>query len=165
MHTQPFVPVDFILPEALEAQNFRLRMLTVNDLVKDYDAVMSSAEHLKQTGFGGDWPTGLTLEQNLIDLGWHQKEFQNRTSFAFTVVDLDESRIIGCIYIYPTLKDGYDAVVVLWTRPPEQVDYINEDILRKTIKDWLKSDWPFQSPAYPGGELSWEAFDQLAEKS
>lgn len=38
--TSPFVPADFRVPERLETREFRLRMLTVNDVVKDYDAVV-----------------------------------------------------------------------------------------------------------------------------
>ena len=43
------VPDDFDVSEVLEHPRFRLRMLSVNDLVKDYDAVMSSVEHLRTT--------------------------------------------------------------------------------------------------------------------
>ena len=43
------VHVDFEVPEVLETDEFRLRMLTVKDLEKDYDAVMSSVGHLKET--------------------------------------------------------------------------------------------------------------------
>jgi hypothetical protein len=114
-----FVPDDFHIPAGLETIEFRLRMLTVNDVVKDFEAVVTSAEHLKQVFPGGAWPDGLTLEQNLIDLGWHQKEFQNRTSFAYTVVDPSDSRVLGCVYVYPARKRGYDAVVYLWARQSE----------------------------------------------
>jgi hypothetical protein len=40
--------------------------------------VTTSAEHVKTVWPGGSWPDGLTLKQNLIDLGWHEKEFQLR---------------------------------------------------------------------------------------
>src|SRR5574340_743038 len=90
----PFVPRDYEVPKSLETGEFRLRMLTVNDVVKDYDAVMSSVDHCKTVWPGSKWPSGLTLEQNLIDLGWHQKEFQTRRSFAYTVVHPDESRVV-----------------------------------------------------------------------
>jgi hypothetical protein len=101
-----FVPKDFEVPDVLQNEHFRIRMLTVNDVVKDYDAVMTSITHLREMFYPTwDWPTeDLTLEQNLIDLGWHQKEFQMRSSFAYTVVSLDESRVIGAIYIDPTKK-------------------------------------------------------------
>lgn len=74
---------NFQVPQKLETDKFRLRMLTVNDVVKDYDAVMTSIDHL-QGIFGprSSWPSSdLTFEQDLIDLGWHQKEFQRKTSF------------------------------------------------------------------------------------
>ena len=58
----PFVPKEFKVPEKLETKEFRLRMLTVNDVVKDYDAVMTSVEHLKTVWPGGSWPEGLTFE-------------------------------------------------------------------------------------------------------
>ena len=65
----PLVPDGFTVPAGLETGRFRLRMLTVRDVVADFEAIRDRAP-------------GLTLEQNLIDLGWHQKEFQTRRSFA-----------------------------------------------------------------------------------
>ena len=97
----PFVDEDFEVPEELVTGDFRLRMLTVNDVVKDCDAVMASRPNLLRL-FPGSWPEGLTLEANLIDLGWHQKEFMRRTSFTYTVVSLDGAKVLGCVYIHPT---------------------------------------------------------------
>ena len=89
-----------------ETKDFRIRNLTINDVVKDYDAVMSSIEHLRGVlGPSRVWPSAdLTFEQDLIDLGWHQKEFQIRSSFTYTVMSLDESKCLGCVYIYPSEK-------------------------------------------------------------
>jgi len=160
----PFVPEDFTVPAVLETPTYRLRMLTVNDVVKDYDAVMSSEKHIQAIGRPGmTWPTGLTFEEDLIDLGWHQKEFINRTSFAYTVVTLDESRVIGCLYINPTRKEGADAAVFLWTRPPEQLDFLDEDKLRADVRAWLKETWPFEKPVFPGTDISWEDWSALPE--
>ncbi len=92
--------LDFEVPEKLETEEIRLRMLTVNDLVKDYDAVMSSVEHLKSTFrviWEESWPEGLTLEEDLIDLGWHQREFTLGFSFAYTVMSLEVSVCLGCV--------------------------------------------------------------------
>ena len=57
MLVKPLVPDHFDVPELKESEDFRLRMLTVNDVVKDYDAVMSSVERLT-TVFGDNsgWP-------------------------------------------------------------------------------------------------------------
>jgi len=161
----PFVPADFDIPEALETESYRLRMLTVNDVVKDYDAVISSVEHIRSVWRPeSSWPTSdLSLEQDLIDLGWHQGEFERRRSFAYTVVTLDESRVIGCVYIRPTRKAGYDALIELWTRPPEQTDLVDEDRLRAVVKAWLRQEWLFENPAFPGADISWEEWRNIEE--
>jgi hypothetical protein len=49
------------------------------------------------------------LEQDLIDLGWHQKEFQRRSSFDYAVMSLDETRLLGCVHVDPPEKASYDA--------------------------------------------------------
>lgn len=156
----PFVPTDFAVPVKLETDEFRLRMLTVNDVVKDYDAVISSTEHCKTIWPGLDWPVGLTLEQNLIDLGWHQKEFQLRRSFAYTVVNLSESTVLGCVYIEPTKRVAYDAVIFLWARQSELASGL-EDRLYKAVKDWVATVWPFTSVAFPGRDIAWEAWKAI----
>lgn len=162
MSIKPFVPVDFAVPPTLETDEFRLRMLTVNDVVKDYDAVMTSVAHCK-TIWGGRWPEGLTLEQNLIDLGWHQKEFQTRRSFAYTVVQPNEARVLGCAYILPTRKRGFDAEVYLWARQSELAGGL-EDRLYAAIGGWVASKWPFKSVAYPGRGIPWNAWRAIEDE-
>ena len=158
--SHPFVDGDFVVPQQLETDEFRLRMLTVNDVVKDYDAVMSSADHLVAIWPGSGWPDGLTLEQNLIDLGWHQKEFQSRRSFAYTVVTLDETRVIGCVYINPTRKRGYDAEVYLWAR--ESAIGSRPDMeLYDAVNKWLEENWPFENMAFPGREIDWDVWNSV----
>ena len=158
------VPNTFEVPYALETRAFRLRMLTVNDVVKDFDAVMSSAEELYDFWPQTIWPKGLTIEQNLIDLGWHQKEFQRRSSFTYTVVELDESRIIGCVYIYPCLKASFDAQVHFWTRPSVQIPNVEPGLLEHTVKDWLREVWPLRAPAFPGLDIPWDEWNALPER-
>jgi hypothetical protein len=157
-----FVPKEYQVPATLETMEFRLRMLTVNDVVKDYDAVVTSSEHCK-TIWGGKWPEGLTLEQNLIDLGWHQKEFQTRRSFAYTVVRLDEARVLGCVYILPTRKRGYDAEVYLWARQSELAGGL-EERLYAAVKSWVQTKWPFTAVAFPGREISLEAWRAIPDE-
>ncbi|MBU6450885.1 MAG: GNAT family N-acetyltransferase [Cyanobacteria bacterium REEB67] len=146
----PFVSSSFEVPASLEADKFKLRMLTVNDVVKDFDAVMSSAAQLKGL-FGGasPWPDGLTIEQNLIDLGWHQKEFQKRSSFAYTVMAPDESRCLGCVYIYPSSSSVFDAEVRLWARSSDYAGGLECELFQ-AVKQWIETEWPFSSVAFPG---------------
>jgi hypothetical protein len=155
-----FVPPDFNVPASLETSEFLLRMLTVNDVVKDYDAVITSIEHCKTIWPGGNWPEDLTLEQNLIDLGWHQKEFQTRRSFAYTVVRLNASAVLGCVYIMPTRKHGFDAEVYLWARQSE-IDSGLEDRLYAAVQEWVAGNWPFSAVAYPGRSISWQEWRNI----
>jgi hypothetical protein len=159
----PFVESEFKVPEKLETREFRLRMLTVNDVVKDYDAVMSSVEQLKNVWPDSDWPDGLTLEQNLIDLGWHQGEFQNRTSFTYTVVALDEAKVVGCVYLYPTRKRGYDAEVYLWAREAA-LGSPQDSSLFEAVDEWLAAEWPFENVAFPGREIEWESWNAIPDE-
>ena len=160
-YSQPLVPKDFVVPAVLANQYFRVRMLTVNDVVKDYDAVMTSIDHLKEVWPGSGWPSReLTLEQDLIDLGWHQKEFQRRSSFAYTIVTLDESEVVGCLYINPSAKAGYDAEVYMWVRT-SVLHKGYDKILFDTVKQWIVKDWPFKKVAYPGRDISWKEWESL----
>ena len=153
----PFVPTDFAVPEKLETKELRLRMLTINDVVKDFDAVMSSVDHCKTIWPGGTWPDGLTLEQNLIDLGWHQKEFQTRRSFAYTVENPSGCTVLGCVYIVPARKREYDAAVYLWARQSELAGGL-EERLYAVVKDWIAKEWPFRSVAFPGRDIAWDSW-------
>jgi len=157
---KPFVPSNFKVPEKLETDKFRLRMLKVTDVVKDYDAVMTSVEHL-QGIFGprSKWPTkDLTFEQDLIDLGWHQKEFQTRSSFTYTVMNLDESQCLGCMYIFHPTKEEFDTEVYMWARESAQ-DL--DALLYETVRKWISEEWPFKKVAYPGREISWGEWNKL----
>ncbi|MEM7207244.1 MAG: GNAT family N-acetyltransferase [Pseudomonadota bacterium] len=144
------------MPAVLETDRIRLRPLTIHDVVKDYDAVMSSEHRLKHVfRENGDWPTGLTLEQNMIELGWHQTEFNERTSFAYTVVTHDESRVLGCVYFYPTAKSKYDVQITMWVRESEANTGLDEHLFN-SVRGWVENVWPFANPAYPGRLISWK---------
>ena len=72
------VQADVEVPAGLEHERFRLRMLTVDDVVKDFDALTSRVDHTGEP----QPPFVPTVAQNLVDLGWHQKEFELRRSFS-----------------------------------------------------------------------------------
>ena len=157
-----FIPTAYVIPEVLETDRFRLRMLTVKDVKLDYDAVMTSIEHLQKTkpfGPNHKWPAkDLSFEQDLIDLGWHQKEFQKKSSFAFTVMSLDETECLGCLYIYPSDNPNYDVIIIMWVRQSEIPNGLDK-ILFSNVKKWIQEKWPFKKVAYPGREVNWDKFE------
>jgi hypothetical protein len=155
------VPVNTIVSKGVSTDRYNIRMLTINDLVKDYDAVMSSVDRLKGVfGPNDNWPNELTLEENLIDLGWHQKEFKIKSSFAFTVMSIDESKCLGCVYINPSSKVSFDAEIIMWVRQSEALSDLDSNLFA-TIKKWITTDWWFTSVAFPGREITWENWEQL----
>ena len=151
----PFLPPGFVPPARVETARFRMRSITIHDAFKDYDAVMSSREHLwRRFGEVWGWPApDLTLEQNIVDLGWHQKEFQLRSSFDYAVMSLDESRLLGCVYVDPPHLDGTGADVWYWARASELSSGLDEE-LGAFLRRWLATAWPFAAVAINGERVT-----------
>jgi hypothetical protein len=160
-----FLPATFEVPELLEHDRFRLRPITAGDLERDYDAVTSSQEQLwRQFGRAWGWPPAdLTLEQDLKDLRWHEEEFQRRSSFDYAVISNDGARLLGCVYVDPAEKAGYDAEVWLWVRTSE-LDAGLDAELYATVRRWIQERWPFDRVAYPGRELPLDRYDALPDR-
>src|SRR5205823_11596297 len=127
----------FVAPTGLERERLRLRMLSVDDIVKDFDAICVRVVHegSSQLLFVP------TVVANLGDLGWHQKEFELRRSFAYTVVAPDESRVLGCAYVSPS--ETHDARVRMWVRRGAWEDGL-DPLLEAALRDWLVRELPFQ---------------------
>ena len=131
------VPADFDVPPGLEHERFRLRMLTIDDVVQDFDAICDRVDHE-----GTQRPPFVpTVAENLVDLGWHQKEFALRRSFAYTVVAPDEGRVLGCVYLNPS--ETHDAQVKLWVRSDAFADGLDA-VLESEVREWVATRWPFE---------------------
>lgn len=158
----PFLPKDFKVPERAETEEFIIRHITIHDVVKDYEAVMTSRDYLWSLfGEAWGWPTAdLSFEQDLIDLGWHQKEGQLRKAFDFAVFNKDESKLMGCLYLDPPEKKGYDVDVYYWIRSMENQQNLEERLFA-FAQEWIKTNWPFDKPAFPGRLISWKDWDLL----
>ena len=149
MYSRPIVPKDFIVPEEFKDSEFTLKPLTIRNVIKDYDAVMSSVGHLKGLMDDSGWPDRLTIEENLIDLGWHQREFTQRHSFAYTVLSPNDHECIGCCYIYPSEKKEFEVQAFYWIRQ-DMLSNGLEERLGEVFKEWLRKEWPFKSIEFPG---------------
>jgi hypothetical protein len=158
MYNAPLVPPNFTVPERLTGNGYHLRMLSIDDVDKDFEAVMESADRLKGLlDQQSSWPKGLTKKEDMIDLAWHQREFTIRHSFAYTVMSADESRCLGCVYIFPSKAAAFDAAVFYWARAGNNADAFDAE-LGSLIRNWLATVWPFKAVAFPGRETPWETF-------
>jgi hypothetical protein len=131
------VPDDFDVPAGLEHERFRLRMLSIDDVVKDFDAICDRVDHEGRP----QPPFVSTVAENLVDLGWHQKEFELRRSFAYTVVAPDESQVLGCVYLYPS--ETHDVHLRMWVRRSAWDTGLDSQ-LEAAVRHWLERDWPFE---------------------
>lgn len=130
---------DRSIPAVHRLGDCTLRALSVNDLERDFSAVMESAAGIKAANPGSSWPDGLTKERNLIDLAWHQREFEARRSFAWVIEDGDGA-YLGCLYVYPSIAGEQTADVAWWWRTG--VVHSTRSF-REQLAQWLASDvWP-----------------------
>ena len=143
-----FVPDGFAVPRELVTEEFRLEPLGPQHNAGDYEAWMSSIDHIRATpGFEGwRWPDPeMTPEQNLGDLQQHAEEFAQRSGFTYTVLDPATSDVIGCVYIYPEKSEQHDARVSSWVRASRPELDVQ---LWRAVTDWLADEWPFERVAY-----------------
>jgi hypothetical protein len=161
-----FVPADFTVPTLVENADFKIVPLGP-DLVKvDFDAYMSSIEHLQKTFTRStDWPhEGISDSAAMQDMEAEQARFRNRTSFAYAVLTSDGKRERGCVYVYPSTVAGYDAVVRIWVTK-EEYDAGFDTRLYAWVVQWMREGWPFAKVAYPGRAIEWGAWDSLVVAS
>lgn len=159
-----FVPEDFEVPPLMTTDHLRIRPLRAADVDLDYRAVMSSVEHLRGIfGPDDDWPSAdLTREDDLRALRNHEKEFERRCAFTYTVMTPDEGECLGCVYIVPTHADEYDAQVYMWVTKGAYDEGLDEE-LYSAVRKWIQADWPFSRVAYPGRSIGWQEWARLDE--
>jgi hypothetical protein len=141
----PFVPDDFEVPLELVTDQFRLEPLGPEHNERDHEAWMSSIDHIRATpGFPhGDWPTEMSLAENLEDLVRHAADFVARTGFTYSVLDGDD--VIGCVYLYPTSDGEHDVAARSWVSASRSE---LDQVLYEMVSAWLSEAWPFQRPLY-----------------
>ena len=145
--TSPLVPEGFAVPAGIRSELFVLEPLGVQHNEADHAAWMSSIEHIRATpGFAGrTWPAPMSLQENAADLVKHAQDFADRTGFTYTVLDPASGDVIGCVYLSPPRRTGYDVDVRSWVR----ADHAGLDKpLHDLICQWLAGAWPFQKPDY-----------------
>ncbi|MEM9312452.1 MAG: twin-arginine translocation pathway signal protein [Pseudomonadota bacterium] len=159
-----FVAEDFDVPTQVEADGFTIVPLGPDLAEIDYEAYMSSIEHLQATFTRStSWPRAdLDADDAIKDMETEAARFEARTSFAYAVLTPDGSRERGCIYVYPSDVAGYDAVVRLWVTQAEFDAGFDEE-LYAFAQEWIATQWPFESVAYPGRAIAWDEWDSLTQ--
>jgi hypothetical protein len=144
------------VPEELRTDEFLLRPIRAADAQLDYEAVMESKDFLRlweQTS----WPEDdFTEVANRADLEKLEQRRIDGESFIYTVMNLDETQCLGCVYIVPRgarqlskteisaiddhLWSDYDVVVYFWIRKSRLADGLDLKLL-STLGPWIERDW------------------------
>ena len=138
------------LPRNANLGIFRLAPLSPESAEEDFAAVSGSARVLIGQ-FGNDWPSGLTEEENRIDLAWHEREFTLCRSFSWILRDAD-SAYLGCAYVYPEPGARGKGRIELWLiDSSDRLELLSSFRLR--LSEWLVPWLP------QGSQYEWHVND------
>lgn len=118
------------------------------------------------------WPEDdFTVEANRDDLAKLERRHANGESFTYTMMNLDQTECLGCVYVVSPeskwLSDAQvttvgadqwadcDAVFLFWvkkSRLPEGMDRL----LLDSLLPWFEKEWSFAAPVV----MTNEQFDQ-----
>ena len=139
-------------PRSAELGAFRLTPLAPAFAEEDFEVVTGSARVLRGF-FGTDWPDGLTLEDNRIDLAWHEREFTAARSLAWILRDA-AGAYLGCAYVYPSPGERLRGDIYLWLADtPDRIARLAA--FRSELADWLAPWLP------PGARYDWHVNDHV----
>ena len=144
------------VPEGRATPEFLLRPLLTTDVDLDYAAVMESKVELRpweQTG----WPADdFTVAADLVDLQDLEERFREKRSFTYTVMTLDETECLGCVYLMPRDARSFTSATVtpledrrweqvggaiyFWVRTSRLASGLDGRLL-DTLRRWLDEDW------------------------
>ena len=162
----PWLPEDFAHPERVELPTgHHLRPIRADDVDLDLPAVLGSRERLWSL-YGAAWgwpPAGMTREQDRADLARHEAEIAAHESFNYALLDEAESELLGCVYVDPTRRAGYDAEVSWWV-VDRLVGTDVERALDELVPRWLEREWPLPRIGYVPRDVPWEEWARLPER-
>lgn len=146
-----WLPDDFDHPTRVDLEcGAHLRPIRAADTEIDYPAVMGSRERL-WTKYGEAWgwpPADMTMEQDREDLAHHEREIAAHESFNYAVLNADESRLLGCVYIDPPPGGGDPDALVSWWVIDDHLGAPLEAELERFVPEWVTTVWPFANPGF-----------------
>jgi hypothetical protein len=142
-----------------------IRPIRETDVAIDYPAVMGSQPRL-WTIFGEPWgwpKPDMSYEKDQADLARHEREQYAHESFNYAILNADESRLFGCIYIDPAERAGADADISWWVVDDALGSNLDTTLV-EFVPAWIASAWPFARPRFIGRDISWTEWLALPEQ-
>jgi RimJ/RimL family protein N-acetyltransferase len=158
-------------PSGLETREFILRPIRASDAELDYEAVMESREFLRKWE-QSTWPEDdFTLEANRQDMLKLERRHASGGSFTYTVMNLDQTECLGCVYVFSPeaswFSDAHvlalgadewsdsDAMIFFWVRKSRLSQGMDRSLL-DSLLTWFEREWSFDAPVV----MTNEHFDQ-----
>lgn len=153
------------VPSGFSTGRFVIRPVTVADAQLDYDAVMSSKEFLR-IWEQASWPEDdFTVEANRADLDKMETRHQAGYAFGYTVMNLDETECLGCVYVMPPdakMYDGAEAddeaawqacdgTISFWVRTALLDDGLDR-VLLDELRRWFDAEWTLSNVTFNTNE-------------
>ena len=137
---------DDSVPTPPTTPHFILEPLHEKHAKLDFAALMSCRQRLRNELQWGEWPPrDFTLSRNRADLRDHYGEFVRGEAFAYTVLQPDQTRCLGCIYL--ERFDPLDGAQLAFWVIDGALDI--ETMLVKTTLNWAHSAWGIEHIAFP----------------
>jgi streptogramin lyase len=151
-----FVPDNFMAPPPPMVGEYVWNILEPEILEADYGALMHAV--------GRSGPAKISSDEDYGELKRHRWEFQHLTSFAYGILTPDGTEEVACVYVNPSKKQGYDATVRILMTERGAKEGLDAVLIDK-VREWVKTSWPFAKVAYPGIDVSLEAWNALQDFS
>lgn len=142
------VPADFIPPQPVQTDQFRLALVGPDYNESDYAAWTSSMDFIRSLpGWErSSWPSPMTIEENLRDCTSHLARSSSGSDFAYTVLLPDRDEVVGCVYFKPANPPRHGAVAVRSWVTVEHPDL--DKPLYEVVTRWLADNWPWSVVEY-----------------
>ena len=123
--------------EGFAGDGFIVRPLLPSDVELDHGAVMSSREFLYHWEQEPPYPPeDFSVADNLVDLEKMHGEHREGTRYTYTVMNADESQVLGCLYLLPNDDRMYQSAQVM---SHDGSDFSTIDL---TLSFWVRvSTW------------------------
>ncbi len=149
-----FLPKTFLAPAPPKIRDYVWNILEPTILDQDYQALVD-----RSTNAG---PLTITKDEDYGELKRHEWEHQRNTAFSWGILTADKTEELACVYIKPSQKKGYDAMVRLWVTKQGAAAGLEPE-LEAAVRKWVAEKWPFENPVFPGRDLSMSQWNELAE--
>ena len=100
------------------------------------------------------------MSEEIASLKRHEWELVHNIAFSWAVCTPDEGEELAYVQIFPSPKQGYDAMIRIAVTN-HGIEAGLDKIIEAPVKEWIKTQWPFQKVGYPGRDIPTETWNAL----